>query len=753
MFSKASPDFLKQLEQALKILLLKVRRHLHLVTKSNARRRKKPYEKLLSGKENPVLSAQQNSTSLTVHNGVTEVDKQQPYGSASSNEEQKSSIAISQDKRKPSNLKDKQILSITIAEEISPTTNQKRDQIPPAVSQKEELPTPDPKERGIPLVAIAEEKIPPIVSPKEERKQNKPKDGAGDSLSSSKPSTTIVIEDSDDDDDDDDKDTILLPVPTASQPRSLSGDLAEFERYIDIAAAAGNNFILPPRQEKFRNETDVRECLTHLLPGSGSSYWLDRNLVFAILSKLLPNQASVLSQESAPSEPVVQNMINRHDFDGVTFLVVPYALHLHWRVAVVNIPRRAITTIDAPNGQKWATCLGQAIDMKLGGPKNEGWQWAHKPLYPYRNGDSTNCGTMICHNVEAEVLGKPVEDIPFRELRLRYLRLIVQSYEVEPRSSAFLSQLGFNPSQKRKRDKRDVSGEPVVPCSRYLNMGRPQQLLEGPVKIEIVENGEIATKTSGSTKRAGLDGSLVPNILLEMQRDLPVKKCLRVIQYACQIGSAEVFQTLKKLLMGKSTCLPALPHNDLTMVFLHLDLIQKKSNDHVELARKRWELYYLYDKFDISVQAEREKKRIKRKANEASVNGSHQTAEHIVRQRIFQGMRDAKAGRPQNSATGDETDLVKDFNHYLNESLLSENLLNGKKIAQFFDGYDKPDLFLLLLFPSDQVLPPRLDLADAFPEYKRSLSKPIHAKEWVIYYSLTRDDSNNLTGFLSSLYS
>ena len=51
------------------------------------------------------------------------------------------------------------------------------------------------------------EKILPIISLKEEPlKQNKPKDGAGDS--------TIVIIDSDDDDNNDG--TILLPVPTAS---------------------------------------------------------------------------------------------------------------------------------------------------------------------------------------------------------------------------------------------------------------------------------------------------------------------------------------------------------------------------------------------------------------------------------------------------------------------------------------------------------------------------------------------------------
>jgi hypothetical protein len=39
-----------------------------------------------------------------------------------------------------------------------------------------------------------------------------------------------------------------------------------------------------------------------------------------------------------------------------------------------------------------------------------------KLLYLYGNGDDTNCGTMLCHNIEAEVWGKPVKDIPFSEL-------------------------------------------------------------------------------------------------------------------------------------------------------------------------------------------------------------------------------------------------------------------------------------------------------------------------------------------------
>jgi len=50
----------------------------------------------------------------------------------------------------------------------------------------------------------------------------------------------------DDDDDDDDDGTILLLVPIASQPQSLSSEFAKFKYYISIAAAAGNNFILPP---------------------------------------------------------------------------------------------------------------------------------------------------------------------------------------------------------------------------------------------------------------------------------------------------------------------------------------------------------------------------------------------------------------------------------------------------------------------------------------------------------------------------
>ena len=66
-----------------------------------------------------------------------------------------------------------------------------------------------------------EEKILPIISLKEEPpKQNKPKDGVGDSLLSSKPLVIVIINSNSDgnnnNDDNNDNDTILLPVPTAS---------------------------------------------------------------------------------------------------------------------------------------------------------------------------------------------------------------------------------------------------------------------------------------------------------------------------------------------------------------------------------------------------------------------------------------------------------------------------------------------------------------------------------------------------------
>ena len=71
---------------------------------------------------------------------------------------------------------------------------------------------------------------------------------------------------------DNDNNTILLLVPIAPQPQSLSNEFAKFKYYIGITAAARNNFILPPRQEKFRNKIDVKEYFTRLLLGSSQSY-------------------------------------------------------------------------------------------------------------------------------------------------------------------------------------------------------------------------------------------------------------------------------------------------------------------------------------------------------------------------------------------------------------------------------------------------------------------------------------------------
>jgi len=49
------------------------------------------------------------------------------------------------------------------------------------------------------------------------------------------------------------------------------------------------------------------------------------------------------------------------------------------------------------------------------------------------------------------------------------------------------------------------------------------------VLIGIVEDREIIYKISESTNKAGLDGSLILNILLKRPLDLSVKKYLRVI--------------------------------------------------------------------------------------------------------------------------------------------------------------------------------------------------------------------------------
>ena len=61
------------------------------------------------------------------------------------------------------------------------------------------------------------------------------------------------------------------------------------------------------------------------------------------------------------------------------------------------------------------------------------------------------------------------------------------------------------------------------------------------MQIGIIKNREIISKTRDSINKAGLDRFLIPDILLKMPLNLPVKKYLRVIQYAYQIGSVEVF--------------------------------------------------------------------------------------------------------------------------------------------------------------------------------------------------------------------
>jgi len=75
-------------------------------------------------------------------------------------------------------------------------------------------------------------------------------------------------------------------------------------------------------------------------------------------------------------------------------------------VAVVNIWRWTIITIDATNGKIWAKFLGEAINIKLSELRDKDWQWKAKLLYFYRNTNNTNCGTMMCHNVEVEILEK-----------------------------------------------------------------------------------------------------------------------------------------------------------------------------------------------------------------------------------------------------------------------------------------------------------------------------------------------------------
>jgi len=49
------------------------------------------------------------------------------------------------------------------------------------------------------------------------------------------------------------------------------------------------------------------------------------------------------------------------------------------------------------------------------------------------------------------------------------------------------------------------------------------------VLIGIVEDGEIIYKTSKSTNKVGLNGSLILNILLKRPPNLSVKEYLRII--------------------------------------------------------------------------------------------------------------------------------------------------------------------------------------------------------------------------------
>ncbi|KAF2181255.1 hypothetical protein K469DRAFT_792319 [Zopfia rhizophila CBS 207.26] len=524
--------------------------------------------------------------------------------------------------------------------------------------------------------------------------------------------------------DNDDDTTMLVSVPLANLPNNSSSEFPHFDRYINIATAAGKNFILPPKEEIFRNGEDVRKCLSRLLPKSGKNYWLDRNLVFAILSKLLPDEASILSLECPPSEVVIRKLIDRSDIDDKEFIIIPYAFQGHWNLVAVDILERSIITICPGDRQVWTQYLGQALDEKLVGPGNKPWTCQDRELYPHGMKDNTNCGIMICHNAEAIIFNKPTKNISYQQLRLRYLRLIVQNYELHARSNPFLQQLGFNPLS-RKRKQIDLERDLVL-CPRNLNMSRPPALDRRDLPLQNSLDKSFVDRTIECAQRAGLDGSRILEILLERPAGLPNKKCLRAIQYAYQIGCMEVFQTLKEVLTGTTTCLPELTLEDLTLVFLHVDLIQKSAHGHVELARKRWELYLFNEKFSNSVAVEQAKLRQERLVKkrrllaQAGECRTHHTAEQIVRQRIFNEMRVEITRRPQGEIGGAWADLSQD--------LMKENLLDGKRIAHFFKGYDGLDLFLLLLFPGNQVSSPQLKLVDGFPDY-RCLDKPIHAKE------------------------
>jgi hypothetical protein len=246
--------------------------------------------------------------------------------------------------------------------------------------------------------------------------------------------------------------------------------------------------------------------------------------------------------------------------------------------------------------------------------------------------------------------------------------------------------MGFNPA-KRKRHEEENVGD--VYCSHYLNRRRPPNPEE---TLLYSRNDEFLRKINASL------ATFTSDVLVERPADVPEKRCLRALQYVFQIGSAEVLQTLKQTLM-ENTSLPNLPFDYSIMVFLQLDFIQKIGKDHLGLARKRWEQYYLYETFDNAVRVEREKKKRERKARGkhknpmAAAEGcqrGHQTAEYVVRQRIFEGMKAAIEGQLHQSAGGHLSNFDQAMsNRVLSEDLLSANLLNGKKIARFFMGYER----------------------------------------------------------------
>ena len=109
-------------------------------------------------------------------------------------------------------------------------------------------------------------------------------------------------------------------------------------------------------------------------------------------------------------------MMSKYKFKGIRFLVVPYAFKHYQYVAVVNIQRQTIITIDITNRKTQAKFLGEAINIKLGKLRDKDQQWKAKLFYFYGNTNNTNYRMMMCYNIKAKVLEKQVEDIFFREL-------------------------------------------------------------------------------------------------------------------------------------------------------------------------------------------------------------------------------------------------------------------------------------------------------------------------------------------------